>query len=397
MIHEVTGLPFEAPEVPDGPKQQRKIIVEQHCKWPIDFTSSGIRIEGLKNETTWRIAKLMVVKLFCLQHYTHFLTHLMAAIIGVTQGNMYNWCTFIQNRLPIPQGLSEKPKLLAWTEVEDAEERRRKKGKYKVEENTPRRSPEHPLHPSTKQGATIGAYQVVKKLLNLEHGNTCNSKCRRAKHSCCVVWHVIPMREDQLKSLRAVVEFFPLLCCPAFGVSYDLGDLIEAIDTHLSSLCRILEAVVGFAGARKGIGAGTVATKDHLLSTKINHSLHDNLCHQSVLNVLRVSFVNLKIVKAWIAWENLPLCIIKRAKGLDFAYCPNRSKESNDDACLPKSKFQRQTRKMKAEFPLLGIAQLCVWWIESYAVSYRCVVVNVSSLQTTKLSYGICYQLLTVD
>eukprot|EP01018_Ginkgo_biloba_P018803 Gb_39821 [translate_table: standard] len=45
-------------------------------------------------------------------------------------------------------------------EVEDAEERIRKKGKYKVEEDIPRHSSEHPSQPSTEQGATIGAHQV---------------------------------------------------------------------------------------------------------------------------------------------------------------------------------------------------------------------------------------------
>eukprot|EP01018_Ginkgo_biloba_P008508 Gb_33646 [translate_table: standard] len=45
-------------------------------------------------------------------------------------------------------------------QVEDAKERRRKKEKYKVQENTPRRSPKHPLQPSAEHGATTGAYQV---------------------------------------------------------------------------------------------------------------------------------------------------------------------------------------------------------------------------------------------
>eukprot|EP01018_Ginkgo_biloba_P019892 Gb_33706 [translate_table: standard] len=141
----------------------------------------------------------------------------MAAIIRVTQGNRYNWSTF---------GLPKTPKLLAWTgvyrceriseenveilraqlqlaveiitaqvgdiekleaigtsattqshgqrselrQVEDVEDRRRKKGKFKVDENTPGHSLEHPLQPSIEHGATTGAYQYEERWKIFEDG-----------------------------------------------------------------------------------------------------------------------------------------------------------------------------------------------------------------------------------
>eukprot|EP01018_Ginkgo_biloba_P028378 Gb_29762 [translate_table: standard] len=98
-IHEVTGLPYDAPEVSDRPKQSHKVIAEQYCKQSTNFTSSGICVEGLRDKTVRRIAKLMAVKLFCLQRYTHFPTHLMRAIAGVAEGKKYNWCGFVRNRM----------------------------------------------------------------------------------------------------------------------------------------------------------------------------------------------------------------------------------------------------------------------------------------------------------
>eukprot|EP01018_Ginkgo_biloba_P024397 Gb_27572 [translate_table: standard] len=92
-IHEITGLPIDAPEVPNGPKQQRKVIAKQYCKQSTDFTSSGIRVEGLQDKIIRQIDKMMVMNLFCLQRYTHFLTHLMRAIAGVVEGKKYNWST----------------------------------------------------------------------------------------------------------------------------------------------------------------------------------------------------------------------------------------------------------------------------------------------------------------
>eukprot|EP01018_Ginkgo_biloba_P018458 Gb_13797 [translate_table: standard] len=193
---------------------------------------------------------MMEIKLFCLQRYTRFLTHLMRAITGVAEGKKYNWCAFVRNRmqtllkkvakaprqasfflptiftdllfyqfhkaqLPTPQELPNTPKLLTWTEVygqgiileenvdimimqlqkiveivtariegdidkleeilattsphgqrtelqqvEDAEDRRRKKGKYKAEEDAPRTTPEEPPQPSTKHASTSGVHQV---------------------------------------------------------------------------------------------------------------------------------------------------------------------------------------------------------------------------------------------
>eukprot|EP01018_Ginkgo_biloba_P031909 Gb_25358 [translate_table: standard] len=159
-IHEVIGLPFDAPEVLDGPKQQHKVIVEQYCKQSIDFTSSGIRVEGLRDKNIRRIAKLMAIKLFCLQRYTHFLTHLMRAIVGVAEGKKYNWCTFVRNQM---QTLLKKRTELRY--VENVEDRRRKKGKYKVEEDAPRNTPEEPPQSSTEQAGTSGVNQVPIPLL----------------------------------------------------------------------------------------------------------------------------------------------------------------------------------------------------------------------------------------
>eukprot|EP01018_Ginkgo_biloba_P002209 Gb_19728 [translate_table: standard] len=249
-IQEVTGLPLDAPEVPDGPKQSRKMIAKQYCKNSTDFSSSGICVEGLRDKSIRRIAKLMAIKLFCLQRYTHFPTHLMRAIAGVAEGKKYNWFGFVQNRmqtllkkvaeasrqasffmptvftgllfhqipgmqLPLPQEHPNIPKLLAWAEVygrgvisekdadvmrnqlqkivdivtdriegdnekmeevsatdpshgqrtelrqvEEAEERRRKKGKYKIDEDSPHSMPEKPAQAYTKPASTSGVHQV---------------------------------------------------------------------------------------------------------------------------------------------------------------------------------------------------------------------------------------------
>eukprot|EP01018_Ginkgo_biloba_P041050 Gb_00901 [translate_table: standard] len=168
-----------------------------------------------------QIAKVMPIKLLCLQCYTHFPTNLMSTIAGVAEGKRYNWCNFVRNRmqtllkkvaeaprrasfflptifmgllfhqiyeaqLPTPQELPNTLKLLAWTEVygcgdinkleeistttpshgqrrelqqvEDAEDRRRKKGKYKVEEDAPRSTLEEPPQPSTVHAGTLGVH-----------------------------------------------------------------------------------------------------------------------------------------------------------------------------------------------------------------------------------------------
>eukprot|EP01018_Ginkgo_biloba_P008219 Gb_33267 [translate_table: standard] len=140
----------------------------------------------------------------------------MRAIARVVEGKKYNRCAFVTNKmqtllkkvveapkqasfflpmiftgllfhqiheaqLPIPQELPNTLKLLTWTEVyarsiiseenvdvmrmqlqkeEDAKDRRRKKGKYKVEEDAPRSTPEEPLQPSTEHAGTSGVHQV---------------------------------------------------------------------------------------------------------------------------------------------------------------------------------------------------------------------------------------------
>eukprot|EP01018_Ginkgo_biloba_P015710 Gb_14254 [translate_table: standard] len=80
-----------------------------------------------------------------------------------------------------PEGLPKTPKLLAWTEiygrgrileehvdimraqlqlVEDVEERRRKKGKFKIDENIPPGNSKHSPQLSTEHGATTGTHQI---------------------------------------------------------------------------------------------------------------------------------------------------------------------------------------------------------------------------------------------
>eukprot|EP01018_Ginkgo_biloba_P034021 Gb_23565 [translate_table: standard] len=162
-IQEVIGLPLDALEVLDGPKQSRKMIAEQYCKNSTNFSSSRICVEGLRDKSIRRIAKLMAIKLFCLQRYTHFLTHLMRAIAGVAEGKKYNWYGFIQNRMQtLLKKVVEAPRQASFFMpiVEEAEERRRKKGKYKIDEDSPRSISKKPPQAYTKPASTSGVHQV---------------------------------------------------------------------------------------------------------------------------------------------------------------------------------------------------------------------------------------------
>eukprot|EP01018_Ginkgo_biloba_P018857 Gb_39228 [translate_table: standard] len=154
-FHKITGLPMDASEVPHGMKQQ------------------------------WKC-------------YTHLPTHLMRAITGVVEGKKYNWVTVSSHSgskvvytlgdskyskvarmdrsiwMRIEGGMDKLEKISAITpshgqsmdlrQVEDTKERKRKKGKYKVEEDTLQKTLEEPPQPSIELTGTSGVNQLAKKV-----------------------------------------------------------------------------------------------------------------------------------------------------------------------------------------------------------------------------------------
>eukprot|EP01018_Ginkgo_biloba_P039157 Gb_20555 [translate_table: standard] len=81
VVHVITRLPFDAPDVPKGNRASREEVAKEFCK--SNFSTSGIPLERLKDNNMRWIAKLTVVKLFGLQRYTR----------GTRDSSMTTWCT----------------------------------------------------------------------------------------------------------------------------------------------------------------------------------------------------------------------------------------------------------------------------------------------------------------
>ena len=49
LLHQVTGLPLQAPNPPKETKLGREQAAKEYCETVQDASKSGIRLEGLKN------------------------------------------------------------------------------------------------------------------------------------------------------------------------------------------------------------------------------------------------------------------------------------------------------------------------------------------------------------
>eukprot|EP01018_Ginkgo_biloba_P034217 Gb_23034 [translate_table: standard] len=121
-LHAVIGLLYDAPEVPEGPKKNEEEVVKAFCGQPNDFSTSGIKVKGLRDDNLRCITKLMAAKLFGFQRYTYFPTHMIPTISGVAARQRFNWCRYMRARLqtnltklPVPPGIPLK--LKAWPQV----------------------------------------------------------------------------------------------------------------------------------------------------------------------------------------------------------------------------------------------------------------------------------------
>eukprot|EP01018_Ginkgo_biloba_P028994 Gb_04188 [translate_table: standard] len=99
VIHAVTTLPGNVPDIAKGAKLNREQATQEYCETLEDYSTSGIRIDGLMRQQRCRIAEMMALKLFGLQCPTYVPTHLLEAITGAATGKKYNWCGHIKLRI----------------------------------------------------------------------------------------------------------------------------------------------------------------------------------------------------------------------------------------------------------------------------------------------------------
>eukprot|EP01018_Ginkgo_biloba_P040033 Gb_03604 [translate_table: standard] len=107
LVHQVIGLPLQAPDPPKEMKLGREKATREYCETTQDASKYSIQLEGLKDPIYRQVAQLMALKLFGLHQPTHVPIHLLAAIIGVAEGV---W-------LPIPSEMEMLTKMHAWCRV----------------------------------------------------------------------------------------------------------------------------------------------------------------------------------------------------------------------------------------------------------------------------------------
>eukprot|EP01018_Ginkgo_biloba_P024206 Gb_01227 [translate_table: standard] len=167
LFYEVSVVVDPVKMVPNGPKKKRTIIAQQHCRKPTDFTSSGIRIEGLRDKTTRRITKLMNESTpykslrstqASLVLHAYYLYRIAIALV---QGNSVVGVVEKEEAIKPSVMTPSHGQRSELRQIEDAEERRRKKGKFPmVEEDVVHDTPEVRPQPSSKKEITRCKNQV---------------------------------------------------------------------------------------------------------------------------------------------------------------------------------------------------------------------------------------------
>eukprot|EP01018_Ginkgo_biloba_P029202 Gb_29262 [translate_table: standard] len=134
-IHEVTGLLFDTPEVPDGPKQSRKEHpnILKLFAW-VEVYGRGIILEKDVDVMRTQLQKIVDIVTARIEGDSDKLEEILVTVLSHGQ------------RMEL-------------REEEEVEERRRKKGKYKVEEDVPHNTMKEPPPSSTKQATTSRIHQ----------------------------------------------------------------------------------------------------------------------------------------------------------------------------------------------------------------------------------------------
>eukprot|EP01018_Ginkgo_biloba_P038808 Gb_37374 [translate_table: standard] len=153
LLHQVTGLPLQAPDPPKETKLGREKVAREYCETTQDASKSGLRLEGFKNLVYRQVAQLMALKLFGLQ--LRIQKMLIAAAHTTRNGNdsenacvVIKWLEIDSSESPTGMRRNSARGLLhgqetSLREVEDAKSVKRRKGKSVVVEEQPALSQAH--------------------------------------------------------------------------------------------------------------------------------------------------------------------------------------------------------------------------------------------------------------